>query len=130
MGKYAYVEERTGFGLPRDGRTRREDIPRLLDLTADDDPKVRAVAAKNLCPCHVKGDLPEVWERLYEMLHDPDARVRRDAVHALADGSPRERADEIAAALYQLRNDPERGIRRNVARVLREYRRTGRVNVL
>ena len=129
MGKYAEAMAKTGLGLP-DGCTPTDAIPRILELSHDDDPKVRRLAAKNLCACHVRSDHPEIWDRVFELLDDPDPGVRGDAIHALGDGSPRYLADDIARALEGLRNDPDRVVRRQVKRVLEAYRRTGRVNVL
>jgi HEAT repeat protein len=131
MATYAKATKRTGLRPPGgDARTSPDDIHELLELTNDDDPKVRRLATKNLCPCHVRADVPQVWDRLFDMLDDPDPGVRRDAVHALGDGSPRERAAEIASALEPLYNDPDRTVRKHVRRVVTAYRRTGRVNVL
>lgn len=96
----------------------KERAIEVLEFTHDPDPLVRRLAAKALCPCHVKADLPEVWDRLVEMTDDPDAGVRLDVVHALGDGSPRERGPEIALAPPLDREG------------LSAYRRTGRVNVL
>jgi predicted secreted protein len=88
------------------------------------------VAVKNLCPCHIRADIPAVWERLLVLSTDPDAGVRADVVHTLTDGSPRSLAREVAAALERLRNDPNRKVRRQVNRVLGQQARTGRINVL
>jgi HEAT repeat protein len=130
MGKYAHAMATSGLGLPGEACTPAAEIPRILELTYDDDPKVRRLAAKNLCACHVRADHPEVWARVFELLEDPVAGVRSDAIHALGDGSPRHLADEIAQALDGLRNDPDRDVRRRVRKVLQHYRRTGGVNVL
>jgi HEAT repeat protein len=129
MGKYAHAMASSGLGLP-DGCTPAAAIPRILELSRDDDPKVRRLAAKNLCACHVRSDHPEIWDRVFELLDDPDPGVRSDAIHALGDGSPRYLADRIAAELDERRNDPDRDVRRRVRKVLQAYRRTGRVNVL
>ena len=131
MGKYAHTMAKTGLRLPGpDVCTTEAEIPRLLELTYDADPKVRSLAAKNLCGCHVRADHPEVWDRVLEMLGDPDAKVRADAVHALGDSSPRHRAHDFAAALEPLYNDPDPHLRKRVRKVINAYRRTGSVNVL
>ena len=83
-----------------------------------------------MCPCEVKGDVPEIWDRLIAMVDDPDPSVRRWVVHDLADGSPLHRTVEIVAALETMWNDPDRRVRKRVRFVLNAYRRTGRVNVL
>ena len=130
MGKYAQAIERTGLPIPGAGCTAEDDIPRILELTYDDDPKVRRLAAKNLCGCHVRADHPEIWERIYELLEDAHAGVRSDAVHALGDSSPNHLAPRTAEALESLYNDPDPQLRKRVRKVLRAYRRTGSVNVL
>ena len=102
----------------------------LIELSKSDKPSVRAKAVHHMCPCEVKGDVPEVWDRLIAMVDDPDPGVRRWVVHALADGSPRRRTDEIVAALETLWNDADKKVRKRARFVLNAYRRTGRVNVL
>ena len=131
MGKYAHTMAKTGLRIPGpDACTSPTEIPRLLELTYDDDPKVRRLAAKNLCGCHVRADHPEIWDRVLELLGDPDAGVRSDAVHALGDSSPKHRVHDFAAALEPLSNDPDRHLRKRVRKVLTAYRKTGSVNVL
>ena len=131
MGKYAHAIAKTGLPIPGGGAcTPESEIPRILELTYDEDVKVRRLAAKNLCGCHVRADHPEVWERVYELLDDPDAGVRSDAVHALGDSSPTHLAPRTAAALEGLYNDPDPVLRKRVRKVVNAYRRTGRVNVL
>lgn len=132
MGKYDSVRARTGWGTPGVGDVRRSasEVDELVGLSRDPDPKVRAVALANICPCHVRADFPEAWNRILELAADPDPKVRRTVVHALADGSPRHRQAQVVAALESLRNDPDRSVRRQANFVLGRYRRTGRVNVL
>jgi HEAT repeat protein len=131
MGRYDAVRARTGWGLPHQDAPHAQDaLAGLLALSEDPDARARRVAAKHLCPCHIRADVPEVWDRLLELARDPDAGVRRDAVHALGDGSPRHRHAQILEVLTSLRNDPDRKVRRQVWQVLAAYRRTGRINVL
>lgn len=132
MGKYDAVRDRTGWGVPGAADIRRSasQVDELVSLTHDADPKVRKVALTNLCPCHVRADFAQAWDRVLEMVTDPDPQVRSTVVHMLADGSPRHRQAEVVAALEELRNDPERKVRRQVNQVLGQYRRTGRINVL
>ena len=70
-------------------RRSREQVDGFLSLTYDDDPRVRQVAIRNLCPCHIQADVPAVWDRLLELAGDPDDGVRHDVLHTLVDGSPR-----------------------------------------
>ena len=94
MGKLdhavAVVRERVGVGLPVPGERRtRDQVNGLLDLTYDDDPRVRQVAIRNLCPCHIQSDVPEVWDRLLDLVEDTDEGVRHDVLHTVLDGSHR-----------------------------------------
>ncbi|HYF50180.1 MAG TPA: HEAT repeat domain-containing protein [Planctomycetota bacterium] len=111
-------------------KTPREDIPTLLEMSFSDDPAVRREALGHLCPCHVKSNQPELWNRLVEMVLDPDVKVRRAVVHTLCDGSPRERAPEVVHALERMYNDPDEKLRKGVRRIVQHYRRTGKVNIL
>lgn len=71
----------------------RAQIPELLALSRSNDAEERLVAAQFLCPCHVKGRIPEVWDALYRMMEDTDVRVRLRAWHTLEDGGvPRDPA--------------------------------------
>lgn len=132
MGKYDRVLERTGWGVPgaHDTSRSRAEITELITLSRDPDPRTRKIAVMNLCPCHVRANIPDAWDRVLAMTHDPDPMVRRAVVHMLADGSPQERSAEVVTALDELRGDPDRIVRRDVTRVLASYRRTGRINVL
>ena len=132
MGNYEAVRQKTGWGMPASSDVRRSaaEVDELIELTEDADPKVRKIALANLCPCHVRADFPNAWDRILAMTEDPDPSVRRTLVHRLADGSPRARQAEVVVALERLRNDSDRHVRRSVNHVLGNYRRTGRVNVL
>ena len=67
-------------------RVRKDEIENLIDLSRSEDPKGRLIAARNLCPCHVRTRIEAVWEALFRMLEDPDVPVRRAAWHTLEDG--------------------------------------------
>lgn len=71
---------------PGEHRTRGDEIEGLLELSCSLDPAERQVAAQNLCPCHVRRRIDEVWQALYRMMEDSDVRVRRAAWHTLEDG--------------------------------------------
>jgi len=94
------------------------------------DARVRLAFLRDLCPCHVKRNVPAIWDNLLPLVRDADVRIRSTVLHILADGSPRERAEEIAWAIGTMVNDPDRKLRRRVRRVLNAYRRTASVNVL
>ena len=130
MGKYTEVSQRVGVELPQPGgRPTDEQLDRLLGLSFDEDPLVRRLALKNLCPCHVRRERTDVWDRVFALADDPDPGVRHDAIHALTDGSPRDLGPRVHAALERARTDPDRKIRRYVRDLRARQRCTGRVNV-
>jgi hypothetical protein len=71
---------------PGEARVSGEEIWRLVELSKSSDPQDRLEAANNLCPCHVRRRIDEVWDALYRMMEDLDVRVRRAAYHTLEDG--------------------------------------------
>jgi HEAT repeats len=131
MPKLIAAARRAGLAVPgAASRMTLGEIARALDLTHDGEARVRQAALMNLCPCHLRADRPEVWERVLAMAADPDPGVRRQAVHTLADGSPRRLERRVIATLESMRNDPDPTLRRGVRSLLARHRRTGRVNVL
>jgi HEAT repeats len=122
---------RAGLPVPgAGGRMTAEEVGRALALTRDARPRVRQAALMNLCPCHLRSDRPEVWERVFEMALDADVGVRKQVVHTLGDGSPGRLRERVLGTLEAMRNDPDRTLRRVVRSLLARHRRTGRVNVL
>jgi len=105
-------------------------IEEFMTLTFSMDPLVRRKALRELCPCHVKKDVEQFWDRIVEMISDPDERVRYQVLHNLCDGSPKTREEKIIAAIEELHNDPDKTIRSTVHRVLTSYRHTGKWNIL
>ena len=73
------------------------EIRHLLAASRDPDPEVRRRAVRELCPCQVKRNDPDVWERVFEMTRDPNVRVRRNALHGMIDGSPAGLAPRVVA---------------------------------
>jgi vesicle coat complex subunit len=130
MGRYAAAMAKTGLGIPGPGTCPTEQlVPALLALTHDEDPRVRRLALKHLCPCRLRRQRDPVWARVFQLTNDPDAGVRRDAVHAMTDGSPREYAEQVRSHLEAMRRDPDPQVRKYVGRTLDAIRRTGRINV-
>ena len=122
------ARERVGVGIPVHGERRtKAQTDAFLELTYDDDPQVRRVAIRNLCPCHVQGDVPPVWDRLLELADDPDDGVRHDVLHTLVDGSPRRLRERVVVVLEAMAKDRNiRRARRQFAQdALRRYHRTG-----
>jgi hypothetical protein len=109
--------------------TRASEIPVLLEGTYDDDPRVRWQALRHLCPCHVKRNDEQVWNRAVTMATDPDPKVRDVVLHLLTDGSPRSREAEVVRVLEQMHHDPFPKLRRKARKILAHYRRTGEWNI-
>jgi HEAT repeats len=128
VGQWSKIAERVGVGLPAgEGRTAQDAIDGLLELSRSEESRVRQLACRNLCTCHVQADDDRVWTRLLELLQDPDARVRGDVIHAITDSTPAPRVPAVIQALESRHNDPDVGIRRRVRKTLAHYRRTGKV---
>jgi len=102
----------------------------FLELTRDENPKVRKQALRELCPCQVKRDCEEFWKRIMEMNTDPDPAVRYQVLHNLCDGSPKDREDDIIKTIEAMHNDEDKCIRRRVHQVLASYWRRGKWNIM
>lgn len=102
----------------------------FLELTKNESPLIRKKALKNLCPCKVKSDIEQVWNRVFEMYDDPDENVRYQVLHTLCDGSPKDREDKVIEVLEKLWNDQDEKVKRRVRKALNSYRRTGNWNIL
>jgi hypothetical protein len=130
----AVLDEPQTYLLTAAGKRHRdalaEDVQARLAQSHDPNPKARKQAVHYLCPCEVKHNVPPVWDRLLAMVDDPDAKVRAQVLHTLCDGSPREREPQVVAAIERMRNDPDEGLRRHVRKLLAQYQRTGKINVL
>ena len=128
MGRWSKIAEQAGVGLPAgEGRTAKDAIDGLLDLSRSEQSRARQLACRNLCTCHVRADDDRVWTRLLELAGDPDPRVRGDVIHAITDSTPASRVPAVIQALESRHNDPDAGIRRRVRKTLAHYRRTGKV---
>jgi hypothetical protein len=111
-------------------RTPRSEIPLLLELSRDRDPKMRRRAVQALCPCEVKVHDAEIWDRFLEMADDPDALVRRWIIHVLCDGSPAVYEARILDVLERLRDDADERVKKRARKVLAKVRHGGMLNVL
>jgi hypothetical protein len=130
MRQYEHVVRKTGWGVPPPGATTPvERVPELLELTCDTSPRVRRVAVKNLCICHVQQHVASVWERLLAMANDTDAGVRIDVLHALTDGAPREYEARVVNVVEGHLADPNPKVRRYAHYLRDRQKRLGRVNV-
>merc|ERR1711904_183757 len=84
------IEERNLKDAKRDLMkiaTTTEDIDEIIEITKHEDPEVRLKAVQQLCPCRVKDDHEEFWDRLFEMVDDSDNRVRMQVFRNICDGS-------------------------------------------
>ena len=111
-------------------RQESDEIAEALDLSYSRDHRDRAEAVRALCPCKLKSDYPQVWDRLIEMASDEHVQVRKNVFHVLADGSPRYREQQIVEVMQGMRNDPDLKLRRHVRRLLAHYHAGGRLNIL
>ena len=107
-----------------------EDIDVLVDLTKHEDPTIRQKALREMCPCHVKVDIPDFWSRIFEMTKDPSDNVRLQVLHNMCDGSPPHLESQVAEALDEFNRDSDSQIRRKAHKVLTAYRKKGKWNVL
>jgi hypothetical protein len=128
VGRWRKIAEKAGAGLPAaEGRTAKDAIDGLLELSRSEDSQVRQLACRNLCTCHVRADDGRVWARLLELVADVDPGVRGDVIHAITDSTPGSRVPAVIQVLESRHNDPDAGIRRRVRKTLAHYRRTGKV---
>ena len=95
-----------------EARVRRGQVDQLLVLSRSDSAEDRLVAARFLCPCHVRGRTQDIWNTVVALMADEDARVRSAAWHTLEDGGvPSEkRVLEQLEGLLARETDP--GVRR------------------
>ena len=105
-------------------------LDELIALTRDPDPKIRVEALHELCPCQLKADYERAWDRIIEMVEDDNVRVRGAVFHTLGDGSPRHREDDVVGAIRKLEHDGDKKLRRRARKLIANYERTGKINVL
>jgi len=70
---------------PGEARVTRAQVAELLTLARSGDVEERLVAAKYLCPCHVRGRTETIWQTVLWLMADADPRVRFAAWHTLED---------------------------------------------
>lgn len=111
------------------------DPAEITTLLQHSDSSVRLTALRQLCPCKLRSDASKtefepVWDRIFLMVHDDCPGVRAQVLHTICDGSPSSLEAEVAEALEVFNRDEDKAIRRTAHKVLAEYTRTGRWNVL
>jgi hypothetical protein len=99
-----------------------DEIWRLVDLSKSKDPLDRLEAADNLCPCHVRRRIDEVWEALYGMLEDPELKVRKAAYHTLTDGGNADDPDLDEVFERASRNETDPKLRKRIEGFLNDRR--------
>ena len=92
-----------------EGHVGKEQIKELLAMSVSDDPADRLVAAENLCPCHARCRIPDVWKALFRMMEDVNPQVRRASWHTIEDGGKPGSPAEIAELerILNLESDPK-----------------------
>jgi hypothetical protein len=111
-------------------RTPHSEVPHLLELSRDDDSKLRLKAMQALCPCEVKFHDSQIWDRFLEMADDPNPKVRRWIIHVLCDGSPATYESRILGVLETYQHDADEHVKRRARKVLASYRHSGTLNIL
>ena len=53
-----------------------EDMYEIIEISKVKESNVRLKAIQQMCPCRVKDDIKEFWERLFELASDTDPKVR------------------------------------------------------
>eukprot|EP01100_Stratorugosa_tubuloviscum_P001324 TRINITY_DN1295_c0_g1_i1.p1 TRINITY_DN1295_c0_g1~~TRINITY_DN1295_c0_g1_i1.p1 ORF type:complete len:117 (+),score=44.81 TRINITY_DN1295_c0_g1_i1:139-489(+) len=111
-------------------RNEMASFEEIMDGTRDSNANVRVRALRQICPCRVKKEIDELWERVFEMITDEDERVRYQVLHTLCDGSPTHMEEKVVEVLDIFRNDKCEKIKRQARRALTSYQRTGKWNIL
>ena len=83
-----------------------------------------------MCPCRVKNDQPDFWQRIFELAEDDSTKVRYQVLHNMCDGSPEGYEDKVVQALEIFNRDTDKDIRRRAHKVMASYLRTGDWTVL
>ena len=73
-----------------------ECIEELIELSRCPDENVRLKAVQQMCPCRVRTDQPDFWQRLFELAEDESVKVRYQVLHNMCDGSPEGYEDKVA----------------------------------
>jgi DNA-binding Xre family transcriptional regulator len=106
------------------------EFQEVLILTHNDDETIRLKALQRLCPCRVKDEIEQFWNRIFEMVNDESPKVRYQVLHNICDGAPPELEPRVAEALEVFNRDPDKDIKRTAHKVLASYLRTGKWNIL
>ncbi|KAM9983419.1 hypothetical protein ACTFIY_000140 [Dictyostelium cf. discoideum] len=105
-------------------------IEQYLSLTYSEDSRTRLATLRTMCPCKVKADIDQFYDRIIEMSKDTDRNIRYQAMHNLCDGSPAWREDAVIQTLESMHNDSDPKIRRRIHNILTHYKHTGKWNII
>ncbi|MFI4973650.1 MAG: HEAT repeat domain-containing protein [Caulobacterales bacterium] len=95
-----------------EARVRRGQVDQLLALAGSDRAEDRLVAAKFLCPCHVRGRTQDIWNAIVALMADEDARIRFAAWHTLEDGGVPSETGVLEQLEGLLARESDPGVRR------------------
>ena len=107
-----------------------EEMDEILALTSCKDERVRLKATREMCPCHVKADREEFWDRIFKLAHDDSEEIRYQVLHNMCDGSPPHLEDKVMKTLEIFNRDSSKKIRRAAHQVMGSYLHTGEWNVM
>jgi hypothetical protein len=93
-------------------RVRRGEVDQLLALAGSDSAEDRLVAARFLCPCHVRGRTQDIWNAIVALMADEDARIRLAAWHTLEDGGVPAETGVLERLEGLLARESDPGVRR------------------
>ena len=102
----------------------------ILILTHYEDENIRLKALQRLCPCRVKDEIDQFWDRIFEMVKDSSPKVRYQVLHNMCDGAPPDLEPRVAEALEIFNRDSDKDIKRAAHKVLGSYLRTGKWNIM
>mmetsp|Transcript_20540 Transcript_20540/g.30511 ORF Transcript_20540/g.30511 Transcript_20540/m.30511 type:complete len:121 (+) Transcript_20540:140-502(+) len=105
-----------------------------LALTKHPKENIRYHAIRKGCPCQVKQDIKEIWDRFFEIIEEEKEesdRIRYQILHNLCDGTPKYLEERVIDCLENnYWNDSCKKTRRAARKVLTVYRRTGNWNTM
>jgi len=103
---------------PGEVRVSRAQVSELLRLSRSESADERLYATKFLCPCHIRGRIPEVWSAIFRLLEDDDPRVRFAAWHTLEDGGLPPEPGSLARLESRLNRESDAKVRRFAQQII------------